>query len=70
MNEYTINFSWDDDACVWTAMCDEIPLALEHGSFDALLEKVKVVVPEILELNNKPAYARLYVHSERLITHG
>ena len=29
MNEYTINFSWDDEAGVWIAICDDIPLALE-----------------------------------------
>ena len=55
MNEYKIDFRWDDKAGVWTAICDEIPLALEHNSFDALIEKIKVVVPEILELNEKPA---------------
>ena len=67
MNDYIINFSWDDDASVWTAICDDIPLALEHNSFDALIEKVKVAVPEILALNSKPRYSRLVVQSERAI---
>ena len=67
MNEYKINFSWDDEGGVWIAICDEIPLALEHNSFDALIEKVKVVVPEILALNEKPQYSRLFIHSERQI---
>ena len=70
MNDYTIHFSWDEEAGVWIAICDEIPLALEHNSFDALIEKVKVVVPEILALNEKPNYTRLYVQSERLIANG
>ena len=70
MDEYTINFRWDDDANVWIAICDEIPLAVEHGSFDALIEKVKVIVPEILALNEKPNYSRLYIQSERLTAHG
>jgi len=70
MNEYKINFSWDDEAGVWIAVCDAIPLALEHNSFDALIEKVKVVVPEILALNEKPSYSRLFIQSERQIAHG
>ena len=50
---YDINITWDEDAGVWCAVCDEIPLALESNSFDALIEKVKNVAYEILELNNK-----------------
>ena len=70
MNDYIINFSWDDEAGVWIAICDDIPLALESNSFDALIEKVKVVVPEILALNAKPSYTSLSIHSERLIANG
>ncbi|MCL2212960.1 MAG: DUF1902 domain-containing protein [Oscillospiraceae bacterium] len=51
MNDYIITFRWDDEAGVWIAVCDDIPLAIEHNSFDALIEKVKVIVPEILALN-------------------
>ena len=53
MSEYKINFSWDDEAGVWIAVCDEIPLALESNSFDALIEKVKVVASEVLNLNKQ-----------------
>jgi len=67
MNDYRVNFSWDDEAGVWIAICDDIPLALESNSFDALIEKVKMAVPEILELNEKPPYTSLYVQSERQI---
>jgi len=70
MNEYTINFSWDEEARVWIAICDDIPLAIEHNSFDALIERVKTVVPEILALNRKPTYSRLYIQSERMIENG
>lgn len=52
--EYVVNLIWDDDAEVWIAGSDDIPgLALEAGSFDALLERVRFAVPELLELNNK-----------------
>ncbi len=50
--EYTINLTWDDEAQVWIATSDDIPeLVLESGSFDALLERVRFAVPELLELN-------------------
>ena len=53
MKEYTINLFWDDEASVWCAICDEIPLALESGSLDLLMERVRIAAPEILELNGK-----------------
>lgn len=52
--EYTINLAWDNDADVWIATSSDIPgLVLESGSFDALLERVRFAVPELLELNSK-----------------
>ena len=51
--EYIVDFSWDKDAGVWTAVCDAIPLALESNSFDALIVKVKVAAYETLELNER-----------------
>ncbi len=51
--EYTINLTWDNEANVWTATSDDIPgLVLESGSFDALLERTKSAIPELLDLNN------------------
>ena len=70
MSEYKINFSWDDEAGVWIAICDEIPLALESNSFDALIEKVKVTASEVLHLNEQHTPSRLYIHSERMIVNG
>ena len=51
--DYNIDVSWDETAGVWCAVCDDIPLALESNSFDALIEKVKTVAYEILEINAK-----------------
>ena len=50
---YEIDVIWDEEAGVWCAVCDNIPLALESNSFDALIERVKVAANEILELNGK-----------------
>lgn len=50
--EYVVNFILDNEACVWVATSDDIPgLVLESGSFDALLERVRIAVPELLSLN-------------------
>ena len=50
--EYIINFTWDDEAGVWIATNDDIPgLVLESGSYDALLERTRFAVPELLKLN-------------------
>ena len=52
MNEYTIIFTWDDEASVWIAESQDLPgFILESGSLDALMERVKIAVPDLLELN-------------------
>ena len=53
MKEYKIALIWDEDARVWIAQNDDIPLALENGSLDLLMEQVRLAAPEILELNGK-----------------
>ena len=51
--EYVIKFTWDDEASVWIATSNDIPgLILESGSFDALLERTRYAVPELLALNS------------------
>lgn len=50
--EYIITFTWDEEASVWIATSNDIPgLVLESGSFDALLERTRFAVPELLSLN-------------------
>ena len=64
---YLIDINWDSEAAVWYAVCDDIPLALESGSFDALIERVKIVTKEILELNNNAQQpTQLCIKSTRL----
>lgn len=53
MNEAIINMVWDAEAGVWYATSDDIPgLALESSSFDTLVERVRMAVPELAELNH------------------
>ena len=54
MMNYRIKFVWDDEAAVWVATSEDVPgLVLESGSFDALLERVRYAVPELIDLNGK-----------------
>ena len=40
MEGYNVEISWDDEAKVWLANCEEIPLAMEDGSLDKLMYRV------------------------------
>ncbi len=52
--DYGIDILWDSDACVWVATSKDVPgLVLESGSYDALIERVRYAIPELLELNSK-----------------
>jgi predicted RNase H-like HicB family nuclease len=52
MDEYVITLFWDDEASVWIAESPDIPgLILESHSFDDLIERVKIAVPELLEVS-------------------
>ena len=47
---------------MWVATSDDIPgLVLDSGSCDALLERVRFAVPELLELNSDR-------HTEMMLT--
>ena len=67
IEKYIINFKWDEEACVWIALSDDVPgLVLEHGSLDALMERVRFAVPELLDLNkHKAKGVDLYYTTER-----
>ena len=53
MIKYTILLTWDEEASVWIAENDDIPIALESGSLDTLIKRVRIATPELLELNGK-----------------
>ena len=60
---YTVLFTWDDEANVWVASSpDIIGLVLESESLDILMNRVKDAIPELLELNSqKPAKVVSYI---------
>ena len=61
--EYDIHVIWDDEASVWVATNDDLPLALESGSLDRLMEKVRYTAMEMAEANHldQPAFLRYRV---------
>ena len=64
---YRINLLWDSEADVWVATSPDVPgLVLESGSFDALLERVKYAIGELVELNGqKPSAFTVSFFAER-----
>ena len=51
--ECKVSLTWDNEAYVWLASSADVPgLALESGSLDALMERVKVTIPDLLDLKN------------------
>src|SRR5437016_1155205 len=62
MREYVIYANWDDEAQVWVAESQDVPgLVTEAPTEEALLEKLRVMIPELLELNASQAAMPEYV---------
>ena len=52
LKPYYVHAQWDSDAQVWVASSDEVPgLATEADTIEALVQKLKFLIPELLELN-------------------
>ena len=66
---YTVHCTWDAEASVWIATSDDVPgLVAEADTMEKLTEEVKLVVPDLLELNcgiRGPAEVSLVVTSRR-----
>lgn len=52
MTPYNVIVEWDDDAQVWVASSEDVPgLATGADTFEELIEKLKIVIPELLVEN-------------------
>ena len=50
---HQVNAFWDEEAQVWVAESEDIPgLVTEAGSLEALTEKLRQIIPELLQLNH------------------
>lgn len=51
---YYVHAQWDDEAKVWVAASDDVPgLATEAASSEELVQKLKCLIPELLEANGQ-----------------
>ncbi|MFZ0888483.1 MAG: DUF1902 domain-containing protein [Candidatus Binataceae bacterium] len=57
---YAVKATWDDEAKVWVAESEDVPgLATEAHTLEALIAKLRVIIPELLEANGElPKRAR------------
>ncbi|MER3495232.1 MAG: hypothetical protein C4323_25590 [Mastigocladus sp. ERB_26_2] len=60
---------WDREADVWVASSDDVPgLVTEASTIEALTEKLKVMIPELFELNQIEIGKKDYIDLD-LTTH-
>ena len=68
---YEIRAQWDGEAGVWVAESDDVPgLVAEADSPRVLVQKLKTLIPELLELNGAVhdktvSFHVLYQHEDR-----
>jgi len=49
---FFVRAEWDEEASVWVATSDDVPgLVTEEATMEGLIEKLKVIIPELLEAN-------------------
>ena len=49
---FFVRAEWDEEASVWVATSDDVPgLVTEAATMEGLIEKRKVIIPELLEAN-------------------
>ena len=47
-----VRVEWDEDARVWVATSDDVPgLATEEDNLERLIEKLKIMIPGLLDTN-------------------
>ena len=52
MRQFDVVAIWDPEAEVWVATSDDVPgLITEAASMEVLIEKLKVMIPELLSAN-------------------
>ena len=63
MNEYHVSAFWDEEAKVWVTTSDDVPgLATEAETVELLLGKLRVMIPELLELSGNTIQSETPFH--------
>ncbi|MCL1820865.1 MAG: DUF1902 domain-containing protein [Oscillospiraceae bacterium] len=68
--EFIVKFTWYEDERIWIAQTsnDKFALTSDHGSFDALLERVKITIEDIAEVDlNYKGEIKLILDIDRTI---
>lgn len=67
---YRIQADWDSEAGVWWATSDDVPgLATEAETVELLAQKLRVMIPELLEANHVGSAEGRKTISFELISH-
>ena len=67
MKVVNVKLIWEDGVWYSKAINEEFGLTLESGSFDALVERVKIAVPEMVELSSGyRGEIQLVIEAERI----
>ena len=69
--EFMVKFKWYDDERIWlaTSSSDKFALTLDHVSFDALVERVKIAICDIVENElNYNGEIKIKIVTERIIS--
>ena len=74
MDRFTIKVKWDAEASVWYVEDTDVPgLVVEDESFEGLMEKIKVLASELLDLikhlldGNEADSLPIHVMAEQLL---
>ncbi len=64
--EIKVEAVWDEEAQVWVASSDDVPgLITEADTMEHLMQKLKIVIPELLQANgllNGPSALEIPIH--------
>ena len=49
---FFVRAEWDEEANVWVATSDDVPgLVTEEATMEGLIDKLRIIVPELLDAN-------------------
>ena len=60
-HSFSIDVTYDPEAEVWVAVCDELGLVTEEKSRDAVMARANLVIPELIVDNGFPMRDANYV---------
>ena len=63
MHDYPITAFWDAEAAVWVATSEDAPrLTTEAPTVEALIDKLRIMIPELLECARQSAHTPISFH--------